>query len=211
VVLAEITANRLSIRVNQLGYLQNVDTGASVPIYGVETLDLARSQDWNVTGILGQSYTVSWKGANAVEHELNFELLAGFADVQDRKALMYFIGVFHAMCAHRNHPDGENIRTPPRVRLVLSGYINCIGVMKNVRVAARGPWEISSSGAAASDKDAESGSYGIKSGLLPTSATFTGTFVLIPGMNDEGIVKVTSNTTGLAMDEVESNLYDIKV
>lgn len=206
--MAEITANRLSIRVNQLGYLQNVDTGASVPIYGVETLDLARSQDWNVTGILGQSYTVSWKGTNAVEHELNFELLAGFADVPDRKALLYFIGVFHAMCAHRDHPDGENIMTPPSVRLVISGYINCIGVMKNVRVAARGPWEISSSGPAASDKGAQSG---IKSGLMPTSATFTGTFVLIPGMNNNGIVEVTSNTKGLSMSEVETNLYDIKV
>ena len=206
--MAEITANRLSIRVNQLGYLRNTDTGKSVPIYGVETLDLARSQDWNVTGILGQSYTVSWKGTNAVEHELNFELLAGFADVPDRKALLYFIGVFHAMCAHRDHPDGENIRTPPRVRLVLSGYINCTGVMKNVRVAARGPWEINASGPAASDKGAQSG---IKSGLMPTSATFTGTFVLIPGMDDKGIVEVTSNTKGLSMYEVETNLYDIKV
>ena len=205
--MAEITANRLSIRVNQLGYLQNVDTGASLPIYGAETLDLARSQDWNVTGILGQSYTVSWKGANAVEHDLNFELLAGFGEVSDRRALLDYIGVFHAMCAHRNHPDGKNIITPPSVQLVLSGYINCIGVMKNVRVAARGPWEISSSGPAVSGDQGDTGD----AILLPTSATFTGTFVLIPGMNNNGIVEVTSNTKGLAMSEVETNLYDIKV
>ncbi len=184
-----------------------MDTGKSVPIYGVETLELARSQDWNVTGILGQSYTVSWKGANAVEHDLNFELLAGFGEVSNRKALLEYIGVFHAMCAHRNHPNEKKISTPPSVQLVLSGYINCIGVMKNVRVAARGPWEISSSGPAASGDQGDTGD----AILLPTSATFTGTFVLIPGMTNNGLVEVTSNTTGLAMSEVESNLYDIKV
>lgn len=185
----------------QIGGLYNHASGASIPIIGVDEIDIAREQSWDFQP-LGRVAGVSavWQGSQPIEYSLNFELLAGYGEISDRAALLEATKKFHAMGSHRFVKGGALPFSPPAVTLVIYKVIDQVGFFKNVRTVLKGPW---------------GGTVGAGGGngfteALPTVVQFSGVFCFVPGYNSSASelgVDVSLNSEKLGMDAVEKAFY----
>lgn len=194
----------------QVGWVQNTLSGSSIPIYGLENIEIGREQAWNLTPMgLAGGMTAVWEGAQPIEYNLNFELTVGWGQITDRAELFRMCKVFHAMGSQTepsdyNQPGVSLAYAPPPCHLIIGGgdstYIDQIGVFRNVKTVATPPWGGNTAGLA---------------GALPTTVQFTGSFIFIPGYSGSSPstkigVDITLNTKQTAMKQVESKFYTLK-
>lgn len=186
----------------QIGGLYNHASGASIPIIGVDQIDISREQSWDVQP-LGRVAGVSsvWQGSQPVKYSLNFELLAGYGEMYDRAALLEAAKKFHAMGSHRFTSPGELPFSPPAVTLVIHKVIDQVGFFESVRTVLKGPWGGAGAGAGGGSGFTEA---------LPTVVEFSGIFYFVPGYTSQASklgVDVSLNSEYLGMDKVEKSFY----
>lgn len=184
-------------RYKKIGEVRSATLG-SVPIVGLDEIDIGREQDWDVSSSGLQSSVVAvWKGSQPVEYPVNFELLAGYGDVPSREVLYDKCRIWHAMGAHQLDNQGHAI-APPRVQLLIYSVVDQVGFFKNVRTNMMGPW---------------GSSKGDVQFALPTVVRFSGTFCFIPGYDiaaAQAGVSINQNNKNLAATNVRNVFYTFK-
>jgi hypothetical protein len=161
--------------------------GGSVPIYGIDTMVLTKSSNWKVSSLgISMATLALWLGDTPVEYSFEFNIVAGVGEVSSRKALYEKMKLMHSWAAHTG--EGKTVTPPVVVELVVAGYINSKGVIKNVSTAAAGPWDADSSV------------------RYPTTCKFSGVFLLLPGYTEKG-VDLVLNSSKLSASEVRSSFY----
>lgn len=185
----------------QMGAIYNQKTKESIPIMGLDEIDISREQLWDVQPLgIQSSVAAIWTGSAPVEYQVNFELLAGWGKVKDRGTLMEMCRIFHSLGAHQLSDEGNMAIAPPPVLLVIEQVIDQIGFFKNVRTVMQGPW-----GPENSIRDFTK--------ALPTVVRFTGTFCFVPGYNEEAAksgVSVDMNNWNLASEFIRTSFYTLK-
>jgi len=173
----------LSKTINQMGKFSG--EGGSVPIYGADSINITRNNDWKVSGMSITSVSLAiWKGDQPVEYAFDFQLVAGIGDIKSRSTLVEKMRLMHSWAAHTL--EGENCNSPLVVTLSLGDYIDCPGSIKTITTSASGPWEPDTN--------------------YPTSCKFSGVFLLMPGYTSGGNnVVITSKK--LDASSVRSSFY----
>lgn len=176
----------LSKVINKLG--QFTGEGGVVPIYGAESLNLEKSNDWKTldVGIIS-TVTALWKGDKVVEYPFNFTLYAGVGDITNRDKLYEKMKLMHSWSAHIRN-SANNVNSPVTVTLQILGYISCRGSISKITTNAKGPWE---------------NQGGIR---LPTSCQFSGNFLLMPGYQKSKNDLVVQSKK-LSQKQVQSSFY----
>ena len=163
--------------------------GKRLYIMGLSEIPLSREVTIQVDPLgVKSGAVVSWGGDMPPRFSLSWSLTAGFdhVAVKDRDALLTQIKLAHALGASAGITAKKLLRGPPRVRLVIPGHINCIGVLTRVATTEKGPWDT-------------------KSSQLPTKCDFAIEFTPFPGYDPEKIIKVEKDTW--TASEIVSRFY----
>jgi hypothetical protein len=184
----------------------------TIPIYGLEQIDLGRGQLWNVQPLNIQGgLAMNWQGPEAIEYQVDFELTVGWGKVTSRQALFDLCKAFHAMGSPQADTSGSGLaKAPPPCIVKIGAYVDERGFFRNVRIVASPPW-----GGAKNTNIGDHDTPISESDGLPTSARFSGTFFFAPGFDANaaganfGIV-IDLNNTRTSMDSVRKSFYTVK-
>jgi hypothetical protein len=93
------------------------------------------------------------------------------------------------MASHRLTPS-KSVTNPPRIKLIIAGFISAYGVLSSVDTDMQPPWT------------------GTGYNLAPRTCDFKGQFLFAPGMDKDGNIVIVTNNNSLSMDSVGSNFYN---
>jgi hypothetical protein len=194
----------------QIGSIYNEVTGDTIPIYGLEQIDIGREQSWELTPLNVQGGLAQvWKGPMPIEYQVDFELFVGWGKVTSRGVLFDMCKAFHAMGAHQKG-NGTLAMSPPPCICKIGAYIDERGFFKNVRTVALPPW----GGKNASNIGSRDTPISTSDGL-PTSVRFTGIFFFAPGFDRNAAgaefgLKIDLNNERTNMTTVRKSFYTVK-
>ncbi len=152
--------------------------GKRLYIMGLSEIQLRRNSAFQISPLQFKSGSIlSWGGDIPPRFPLSWTLTAGFdhVAVQDRQALLEQIKLAQALGASSGVTTTNLLKGPPKVRLVIPGHINCLGVLNDVTTTEKGPWDT-------------------KSSQLPTTCDFSIEFLPVKAYDPEMIVKPDINT-----------------
>lgn len=176
-----------------------------IPIYSIESVDLKRSQSWDVSGLgVYSAVNMIWGGSDPVEYSVDFNLIIGWgADLQTADDLMKMARLWHAWGSHRQLSAAVDTGSGPMasqcapvpVEVLIAGQISAIGYLKNVATKMSPPWRKASN----------------YYDLVGTSCQFTGTFMVVPGLTSTKDISIAmmSNNTGLSYSKVKDKFYNV--
>ena len=155
---------------------------------------------------------INWQGDQPPTFSLAWTLTAGFDHpaLKNREALLEQIKIAQGFAASAGANGGTDasgqqvLKGPAKLRLIIPGHINCVGLLRSIRTSEQGPWGTKDPNPAST----KGGIWGAIENatnpnpdgmILPTSCEFTAEFVPFPSY-DETLISKVSVKTWLAKD-----------